>query len=59
LIDPVDGAHSPPNLIYTEEGRKKLRENLKYFLEYRKAVKSTLNRSIDIFVRDSPRLAAT
>lgn len=57
FIDPINSVHGPTNLTYTEEDKKKFREDPKHFLEYRKAIESNLNRIIDIFLKDSPKQA--
>ncbi|KEF57047.1 uncharacterized protein A1O9_07237 [Exophiala aquamarina CBS 119918] len=57
FVDPINGGHDPTNLIYTDEDKKRFREDPKYFLEYRKTIESNLNRIIDMFFKDSPRQA--
>jgi hypothetical protein len=50
FVDPKN--EGPPNFYYTDEEKKRFREDPDYFLQYRKQIESDMNRTFDTFIRD-------
>ncbi|KAK5051557.1 hypothetical protein LTR84_003209 [Exophiala bonariae] len=57
FIDPPGEANGKIDMVYTDEDKKKFRDDPDYFLQYRKSIESNLNRIIDVFLKDSQRQA--
>lgn len=53
FVDPA--TEGPSNFHYTDEDKKKFREDPEYFLQYRKKIEADMNRTFDTFMRDSPK----
>lgn len=55
FIDPPEYSDGRTHLIYSDDDKKKFREDPDFFLQYRKSIEGNLNRIIDVFLKDSPR----
>ncbi|PGH11939.1 hypothetical protein AJ80_06904 [Polytolypa hystricis UAMH7299] len=56
FVDPKNGG--PKNFSYTEEEKKKFRDNPEEFLAYRKQIESDMNRTFDTFLKEGPKQKA-
>lgn len=55
FVDPTDGGKPLGNIHYTAEEKKRFHDNPEEFLQYRKDIESSLNRIIEVFIKDSPK----
>ena len=53
FVDPK--SEGPLNFFYTEQDKKRFREDPDYFLNYRKSIESDMNRTFDTFLKDSEK----
>ena len=53
FVDPK--TEGPLNFFYTEEDKRKFREDPDHFLAYRKDIESNINRTFDTFLKDSEK----
>lgn len=53
FVDPK--SDGPLNFFYTEEDKRKFRDDPEYFLAYRKSIEDDMNRTFDTFLKDSDK----